>query len=250
MPRSRPRPFRLIAGPGLCLALLLAVFRLGGAQEGPGRTVLVLDVDGVINPATAEYVVKGIAEGRKRQVELVVLRLDTPGGLDRSMRIIIKAMIASPVPVAVYVAPSGARAASAGTFITIAAHVAAMAPGTNIGAASPVSVGGRMDETMKKKVTNDAAAYIRSLARKRGRNAEWAEEAVRKSVSIGDGVALNKNVIDLVAADLKALILAVDGRRVATEGGERTLRTRGADIVHYKMGARQKLLDILSNPNL
>jgi membrane-bound serine protease (ClpP class) len=166
------------------------------------------------------------------------------------MRTIIKEMMASPVPVAVYVAPSGARAASAGTFITIAAHVAAMAPGTNLGAASPVAVSGGMDETMKKKVTNDAAAYIRSLAKKRGRNADWAEEAVRKGVSISEGVALRKNVIDLVAANQKALLLAINGRRVSTESGEKTLATQGANVVEYRMGIRQKVLAALSNPSL
>ncbi|MFQ5914458.1 MAG: nodulation protein NfeD [Nitrospinota bacterium] len=250
---TRNRFLLFQAGISVCLfaAFFFPLLSASGESEGPAdRTVLVLDVEGVINPASAEYIVKGIAEARERRAELVVLRLDTPGGLDTSMRIIIKEMISSPVPVAVYVAPSGARAASAGTFITIAAHVAAMAPGTNIGAASPVAVSGGMDETMKKKVTNDAAAYIRSLADKRGRNADWAEDAVRKSVSISEGVALNKKVIDLVATDLRALVLAVDGRRVSTESGEKTLRTKGAQVVEYKMGVRHKLLDILSNPNL
>ena len=214
------------------------------------RPILVLKVEGVINPAMSEYIVKGIDEARKRNAGLIVLRLDTPGGLNSSMRSIIKAMIASRVPVAVYVSPSGARAASAGTFITIASHVAGMAPGTNLGAASPVAVSGGMDETMKKKVTNDAAAYIRSLAQKRGRNADWAEDAVRNGVSIGETAALNKGVIDLIATDQTALLRALDGRRVATDSGEVILRTRGAEIVNWEMGLRQKLLAVLSNPNL
>lgn len=214
------------------------------------RPILVLKVEGVINPALSEYIVKGIDEARKRNAGLIVLRLDTPGGLNSSMRSIIKAMIASRVPVAVYVSPSGARAASAGTFITIASHVAGMAPGTNLGAASPVAVSGGMDETMKKKVTNDAAAYIRSLAQKRGRNADWAEDAVRNGVSIGETAALNKGVIDLIATDQTAFLRALDGRRVATDSGEVILRTRGAEIVKWEMGLRQKLLAVLSNPNL
>ena len=214
------------------------------------RPILVLKVEGVINPALSEYIVKGIDEGRKRNAGLIVLRLDTPGGLNSSMRSIIKAMIASRVPVAVYVSPSGAPAASAGTFITIASHVAGMAPGTNLGAASPVAVSGGMDETMKKKVTNDAAAYIRSLAQKRGRNADWAEDAVRNGVSIGETAALNKGVIDLIATDQTAFLRALDGRRVATDSGEVILRTRGAEIVNWEMGLRQKLLAVLSNPNL
>ena len=214
------------------------------------RPILVLKVEGVINPAMSEYIAKGIDEARKRNAGLIVLRLDTPGGLNSSMRSIIKAMIASRVPVAVYVSPSGARAASAGTFITIASHVAGMAPGTNLGAASPVAVSGGMDETMKKKVTNDAAAYIRSLAQKRGRNADWAEDAVRNGVSIGETAALNKGVIDLIATDQTALLRALDGRRVATDSGEVILRTRGAEIVKWEMGLRQKLLAVLSNPNL
>ncbi len=231
----------------LAVSLPLSV----SAQEASPGSVLVLKVDGVINPASAEYIVKGIEEAERQEASLIVLRLDTPGGLDTSMRIIIKEMIGSSVPIAVYVSPSGSRAASAGTFITIAAHVAAMAPGTNIGAAHPVSIGGQqMDSETVKKVENDAAAYIRSLADQRGRNADWAEDAVRNSVSISDSVALDKQVIDLVAADLPALLLAVDGLRVETEAGERVIQTRGAEVVQYQMGYRQQVLNILSNPNI
>ncbi len=237
----------------LLLSVSAPFFPAATSQErtqSQDRTILVLKVEGVINPAMSEYIVKGIEEARKRNAGLIVLRLDTPGGLVSSMRSIIKAMIASRVPVAVYVSPGGARAASAGTFITIASHVAAMAPGTNLGAASPVAVSGGMDETMKKKVTNDAAAYIRSLAQKRGRNADWAEDAVRNGVSIGETAALNKGVIDLIATDQTAFLRALDGRRVATDSGEVILRTRGAEIVNWEMSLRQKLLAVLSNPNL
>ncbi|NIQ95187.1 MAG: nodulation protein NfeD, partial [Desulfuromonadales bacterium] len=181
----------------------------------------------------------------------MVIELDTPGGLMDSMREIIKAMIGSDVPVVVYVSPGGARAASAGAFITIAAHVAAMAPQTNIGAAHPVAGGGQeMDETMTEKVTNDAVAYIRSLAEKRGRNADWAEDAVRKSISSTEQEALEQNVIDLVSPNLETLLQDIDGRTVETSIGEQTLQTAGASVERREMGLRHRILDVISNPNV
>ncbi|MEE9519736.1 MAG: nodulation protein NfeD, partial [bacterium] len=183
--------------------------------------------------------------------QALVLQLDTPGGLDRSMRLIIKSMLASPIPVVVYVAPSGSRAASAGVFITIAAHVAAMAPGTNIGAAHPVALGGgKMDKTMIEKVENDAAAYIRSLAERWGRNADWAEEAVRKSVSIQASEAVEKGVVDLLAPSLEELLAKIDGRALQAAGQTVTLATAGATVVTVSMTLKQRILSFLSHPNV
>ncbi len=212
--------------------------------------ITVINADGVINPVMSEFISKSIDDAEEEKSELLVIRLDTPGGLDTSMRSIVKKIISSTVPVAVYVAPSGARAASAGVFITVAAHIAAMAPGTNIGAAHPVGVGGKIDKTMEKKVVNDAAAYIKSLAEKRGRNAEWAEKAVRESVSITAEEALKLRVIDIVSPDIKTLLAAVNGREVETSAGKYTVRTRGIDIRYKDMGFRDKVLDIISNPNV
>ena len=181
------RLFRVIS----LLAVLSVLFTTTGGGASPGG-VYVATVEGVISPSTAEFTIRAIRKAEKGGAQAVLLELDTPGGLDLSMRVIIKEILRSPVPVIVYVSPSGARAASAGVFITIAAHVAAMAPGTNIGAAHPVQMGGgEMGEEMAKKVENDAAAYIRGLAERRGRNATWAEKAVRKSVSITATEALN-----------------------------------------------------------
>jgi len=212
--------------------------------------VMLIKVDGVINPARAEFIVKAIKKANEKKFSLIVMELDTPGGLDTSMRTIIKEMIGSAVPVVVYVSPSGARAASAGAFITIAAHIAAMAPGTNIGAAHPVAVGEKMDKEMAKKVTNDAAAYIRSLAEARGRNVRWAEDAVRKSVSATEKEALELKVIDLIAKDLDELLKKIDGRKVKTVFGEQTLRTAQAKLFREEMGFRQRVLDLISDPNV
>lgn len=212
--------------------------------------IMVLKVDGVINPARAEFVVKAIKKANDKGYSLIIMELDTPGGLDTSMRTIIKEMVGSGVPVVVYVSPSGARAASAGAFITIASHIAAMAPGTNIGAAHPVAMGEKMDKEMAKKVTNDAAAYIRSLAESRGRNAQWAEDAVRKSVSATEKEALGLNVIDLIAKDRDELLKKIEGRKVRTAFGESIIRTSGARIIHEEMGFRQRVLDLISDPNV
>ncbi len=237
----------------LCLILFISVVFSIRLQAEPAETVpqiMLLKVDGVINPARAEFVVKAIKKANEKRFSLIIMELDTPGGLDTSMRSIIKEMIGSAVPVVVYVSPSGARAASAGAFITIASHIAAMAPGTNIGAAHPVSVGEKMDKEMAKKVTNDAAAYIRSLAESRGRNVRWAEDAVRKSVSATEKEALELRVIDLVAKDLDELLNKINGKKVRTVFGEVTLKTADAKIIREEMGFRQRVLDLISDPNV
>jgi membrane-bound serine protease (ClpP class) len=224
---------------------------------GPGRgdadkgKILVLHVNSVINPVTAEFIDEGLRKAADQKAVIAVIQLDTPGGLDTAMREIIKGILASPVPVVVYVAPGGARAASAGVFITLAADVAAMAPGTNIGAAHPVAMGGKgMDEEMAKKVENDAVAYVRSIASKRERNVEWAESAVRKSVSIAAQEALRMDVIDLVADDLDDLIRQLDGGTLKRPTGEMVLRVKDLPVEHMEMGWRQRLLNALSNPNV
>ncbi len=216
----------------------------------PARQVVTVTVSGVINPVSSEFIIKSLSRAREINAEAVVIRLDTPGGLDTSMRAIVKEISASTVPVIVYVSPGGARAASAGTFITLAAHIAAMAPGTNIGAAHPVAVGQKMDEETAMKATNDAAAYIRSLAEKSGRNAQWAEDAVRKSVSATETEALGKKVIDLVSRDLESLLRDVDGKTVKTAGGEKRLKTAGATVVGQEMGMRHKILNFISDPSV
>ena len=212
--------------------------------------IIVINVEGVVNPVMSEFITKSIDSAEKEKANVLVIELDTPGGLDTSMRSIVKKIIASEVPVVVYVSPSGARAASAGVFITIAAHVAAMAPGTNIGAAHPVGVGGKMDKTMAEKAVNDASAYIKSLAEKRGRNAEWAEKAVRESVSVTEQEALKLNVIDFVSQDIKSLLAAIDQKEVQTSSGKQIIQTAGIHITYKEMGVRHKILDIISDPNI
>jgi membrane-bound serine protease (ClpP class) len=215
-----------------------------------GADITVITVDGVVNPVMAEFISKSIDEAERNSDDLLVIKLDTPGGLDTSMRSIVKKIIASEVPVVVYVAPSGARAASAGVFITLAAHIAAMSESTNIGAAHPVGVGGKMDKTMAEKAVNDMAAYVKSLAEKRKRNADWAEKAVRESVSITEDEALKLKVIDLIAKDLNTLLETIDQRTVETSAGTKTIKTRGVSIRYKEMGFRHKVLDIISDPNV
>lgn len=212
--------------------------------------IIVVNADGVVNPVMSEYISKSIDDAAETDSELVVIRLDTPGGLETSMRSIVKKIISSPVPVAVHVSPSGARAASAGVFITMSAHIASMAPGTNIGAAHPVAVGSRMDDEMAEKAVNDSAAYIRTIAEKKNRNAGWAEKAVRESVSITEKEALELNVIDLISAGTETLLETIDGRTVETAVGEVTIRTKGVKVQHREMNMRHKILDIISDPNI
>ncbi len=212
--------------------------------------IIAIKTEGVVNPVMSEFILKSIDDAEKEKANAIVIALDTPGGLDTSMRSIVKKIISSNVPVIVYVSPSGARAASAGVFITLAGHVAAMAPGTNIGAAHPVAVGEKMDKTMAEKATNDAAAYIKSIAEKKGRNIEWAEKAVRKSVSITENEALNLKVIDLVAPDLKTLLESIDQKEIEMPSGKHILKTKGVHVVHKEMGYRHKILDLISDPNV
>jgi membrane-bound serine protease (ClpP class) len=249
MPPLGRHPHRLQAGFFLlCIALLGILPERARPTE---RFVTVATYDGVINPVAAEYLHEALAAAEGTGAEALVIALNTPGGLDSSMRLIIKDLTGATVPVIVYVSPSSGRAASAGVFITMAAHVAAMAPGTNIGAAHPVNMGGgEMDNTMKEKIENDSVAYIKSLAQQRGRNAAWAENAVRKSVSVTEREAVKLNVVDLVADDVQALLARVDGRRVQLPSGQRVLQTAGTALTEYPMGTRLEWLKAISDPNI
>ena len=235
----------------LVIALLLMVWP---ANAFGSNSIIVIEVEGAINPVVAEFVTNEIRSANISSEELIVIRMDTPGGLDASMRKIIKAIQSSKIPVASFVSPGGSRAASAGTFITIASHIAAMEPGTNIGAAHPVNLmgggTGEQAKVMEDKVLNDASAYIRSLAEQRGRNAHWAELSVRKSVSVSAEEAKRLNVIDLVAANLDSLVLALDKREVKLRGSIITLNTAERNITFKEMNSRQRILDIIASPNV
>jgi membrane-bound serine protease (ClpP class) len=222
----------------------------GAASVATGSPVATIQIEGVISPVTLRLVSAAIDRAQAERAAALVIELDTPGGLERSMRAIVQRILAAEVPVIVYVAPTGARAASAGVFITMAAHVAAMAPATNIGAAHPVALGGGMDKESLKKVENDAAAFIRTVARDRGRNADWAEKAVRQSVSITEREAVTLKVVDLVAESLADLLAKLDGRTVKTVKGPVTLTTRSAPVTPIEIGFRDRFLNVITDPNV
>jgi len=235
----------------LSICFLLLPFGIRGQAEK--EPVYTIEVDGIINPATAKFIVDSIDEATQQGAQCLIIQLDTPGGLMESMRIIVKKELASTIPIIVYVAPGGARAASAGVFVTMAANIAVMAPGTHIGAAHPVTLGGgegKESKTMTDKIVNDTVAFIKNIAKARGRNVDWGEKAVVKSVSITDEEALKLNVIDLIAPDIPTLLAKIDGRVVKFDGVTRTLHTKGVQPRPIQMSWRDKLLDIISNPTI
>jgi membrane-bound serine protease (ClpP class) len=285
--------FRHASGGLLLTAGLALWLAAAGQPESSGRLVTLLQVQDAIGPATSDFIRKGVAHAAEQNAILVVLEMDTPGGLDTAMREIIQAILASPVPVVTYVSPQGARAASAGTYILYASHVAAMAPATNLGAATPVAIGapapappaeeepeGARPEAepdtgadaatreptstatepaarvpapataSERKAINDAVAYIRSLAERRGRNSDWAERAVRSAESLSAEAALANGVIDLIATDVAELLLKLDGREVALDGGTVTLATTGAAIERFEPDWRTRFLAVISNPTV
>jgi membrane-bound serine protease (ClpP class) len=212
--------------------------------------VFVVTVDGAINPASADYIHEELERASGAGAECLVVQLNTPGGLLVSTRAIVSDFLTSPTPVVVFVSPQGSQAASAGVFVTLAAHIAVMSPGTNIGAAHPVTLGEQMDSIMASKVTNDAAAFIRTISEKRNRNIRWAEDAVRNSLSITETEALHQHVIDTIASSLRDLLEKIDGRRVQTGNETRLLHTRNAGVTLVEKSFQQRLLDILSDPNI
>jgi len=213
--------------------------------------VFIADLDGVISPASSSYLIRVVDFAEQENAACLIFKIDTPGGLDVSMREITKKILNAEIPVVVYVAPKGARAASAGVFILYASHVAAMAPGTNVGAAHPVSMGGeQMDSIMTEKVTNDAVAYLKALAKERGRNEEWAEQSVRESASVDAETALDVNVTDLVADNEAELIEKLNGRKVKVRGQEIVISTKDSQVKEVRMTLRERLLLLLTNPNI
>jgi membrane-bound serine protease (ClpP class) len=240
--------------PALVAVLAAVVFAgslgLSAVRASAAAPVDLITLEGVISPVTLRLVETALARARSDGAQALILQLDTPGGLERSMRAIAQRLLNADVPVIVYVAPTGARAASAGVFITMAAHVAAMAPATNIGAAHPVALGGGADKESLKKIENDAAAFIRTIALERGRNADWAEKAVRQSVSITEREAVQLKVVDLIAESVPDLLAKIDGRTVKTARGPVTLATRQAVVRPIEIGFRDRFLNVITDPNV
>ncbi len=212
--------------------------------------VYVITIDGAINPASADYIHEQISYADEHRAECIVIRLNTPGGLLKSTRVIVSDFLTSPIPIVVYVSPAGSQAASAGVFVTLASHIAVMAPGTNIGAAHPVAIGEQQDSIMMEKSTNDAAAFIRTISEKRHRNILWAEDAVRKSISITETEALKEKVIDTIATSMTDLLEIINGKEVETSKGKKILSTHGAIITSIDKSFIQEILDIISDPNI
>jgi membrane-bound serine protease (ClpP class) len=224
----------------------LLLFQTAFSQK---QKVIVINADCAIHPACADYIHSGIEKAKEENAECLIIKLNTPGGLLTSTRQIVTDFLESPIPIIVYVSPAGSQAASAGVFITLAANVAAMAPGTNIGAAHPVSIQGTQDSIMMEKATSDAAAFIRTISEKRKRNIQWAEDAVIKSVSLTETEALEKKVIDLIAKDIDELLTQIDGMQVETSKGTKLINTKEAKVIYLEMTLAQKILSILSDPN-
>ena len=233
----------------IIISLLVMMGTPAHSQEK--APIYTVEVDVIINPATAKFIIQSIDQATENGAQCLIIQLDTPGGLMESMRIIVKKILNSSIPVVVYVSPGGARAASAGVFITMAAHIAVMAPSTHIGAAHPVSLGeGKESKTMSEKIVNDTVSYIKTTAKTRGRNADWAEKAVRKSVSITEEEAVKLNVVDFISPDIQDLLSKIDGKVIKFDGVTRTLLTKGIQPRPLKMSWRYRLLDIISNPSI
>jgi membrane-bound serine protease (ClpP class) len=242
---------RLLLRTALCAVLAIGLASVWAGQESGQRSVHLIVVDGGINPAVDDFIRESIARARAHGAAALVIQLDTPGGLLTSTRSIVKEILGAPVPIFVYVAPSGGGAGSAGVFITLAAHIAAMAPGTNIGAAHPVAGGGQeVKGVMGEKIENFTASFSEAIAEKRGRNTEWAIQAVRRSVSITEKEALKKNVVDIVANDIDDLLKQADGRTVDLDGRQTKLSLTGAQIERFEMGLKQKVINVLADPNI
>jgi membrane-bound serine protease (ClpP class) len=239
--------------PLLAVAVILLASAALLANAGPAsaaQSVSLIELDSAITPVTIRLLAGAIDRAQAEGSQALIVQLNTPGGLERSMRSMVQSILGSPIPVIVYVAPAGARAASAGVFITMAAHVAVMAPATNIGAAHPVAVGGGGDKEMIKKVENDAAAFARTIATERGRNAEWAEKAVRSSVSATEREAVKLKIVDLVAESVPDLLARIDGRAVKTTRGQVTLATKDAPVKVIEVRFRDRFLALISDPNI
>ncbi len=220
-----------------------------GAQRGEGR-ILLVHLEGPVSPVTAEALEAAVGNAEREGYRALVIQIDTPGGLESSMREMVKRMLASEVPILTWVAPGGARAASAGVFVTMAGDVAAMAPGTNIGAATPINLQGGMDSTLARKVTNDAAAFARTIAAQRGRNGKWAEQAVRQAVAVNETEAESLGVVDFIAATLRELLAKADGRSWRRGAESHTLEVRGLPVDEIEPGFRQRLLAVIADPNV